>query len=92
MATVRAYPLTGADQAVSTGQGTYWGLALRETAGSAAVVRVFDGTSAAGTVIDTISLAANGAASTWLHGGIRFAAGVYVDVVSGSVEGSARIG
>lgn len=91
--TVRAIALTGSDQAVRSGFGTYCGITVRETAGSTAVVRVFDGTSASGTVIDAVSLAANAAWTTYVAGaGIRVDTGIYVDIVSGTVEGSVRVG
>jgi hypothetical protein len=85
--------LTGSDQQVVTGPATYRGYSLRETASAAAVVRVWDGTSAAGTLLDTVALAADGSAQAWHDGGgIRAASGVFVEVVSGAVEGSVRIG
>lgn len=87
--------LTGSDQAVcAKGSGRYMGVALRETAGAAAVVRIYDNASAAsGTLLDAIDLAANASADPWYGpGGIWFANGVYVKIVSGAVEGSVRVG
>lgn len=89
-----AVALTGADQAVTANAGVYRGFALRETAGAAAVVRIYDNASAgSGTLIDSVRLAANESLSAWLSGGgIRVSSGIFVDVVSGAVEGSIRIG
>ncbi|MGC5664932.1 hypothetical protein ACN261_31580 [Micromonospora sp. WMMD723] len=87
-----AVPLTGAGQVVQVGPATYRGYSVRAT--TAAVVRIWDNpASAAGTMLDTIALAANASASAWYDGGgIRAGTGVYVEVVSGTVEGSVRIG
>ncbi|MGH8575340.1 MAG: hypothetical protein ACREXJ_00140 [Gammaproteobacteria bacterium] len=88
----RPIALTGADQVVSPNQAIYRGYSVRETAGAAAVVRVYDDpAAAAGTLLDTIALAAN-ASQNVLHDGVFAASGVFVDVVSGAVEGSIRIG
>jgi hypothetical protein len=92
----RAIALTGADQAVYTGGAVYRGIVIRETAGAAAQVRVYDGTSAAGILLDEVAVAASAgglAASTWYgDGGIWASTGLFVDIVSGTVEGSIRIG
>jgi hypothetical protein len=88
----RSVALTGSDQAVLASAGAYRGICLRETAGATAVVRVYDNASAAsGTVIAAFSLAANASADV-VHDGIWVVNGVYVDVVSGAVEGSVRVG
>lgn len=88
-----AVALSGSDQAVSARPAIYRGFTIRETAGSTAVVRIFDNASAAtGTVLEEISLAANESAREFYAHGIAAAAGVYVDVVSGTVVGSVRIG
>lgn len=90
----RAIALTGSDQAVSATPTVYRGFAIRETSGSAgAVVRIFDNASAAsGTVLDEISLNASESAREWYESGLVAASGVYVDVVSGAVAGSVRVG
>ena len=76
-----------------TGGGTYRGFSLRETAGAVATVRIYDNTAASGTLLDTISFAANESAREWYgNGGLAFATGLHIDVVSGTVEGSIRIG
>lgn len=87
----RSVALTGSDQAVLAGAGVYRGICLRETAGSTAAVRVYDNPAAAsGTVIGAFTLAANASADV-VHDGI-WVTGVYVDVISGAVEGSVRVG
>lgn len=90
---VSAVALTGSDQAVSANPSHYCGFTIRETSGSAAaVVRVFDGTSATGTVLEEVSLAQGESRSECYPGGIRATIGIYVDVVSGAVAGSVRVG
>lgn len=80
--------LTGSDGQHHTGVGVLRGLCVRETAGAAARIRVHDGTSTSGTVIAAVTLAANEASVVWLDDGVRFATGLYVDVITGAVEGS----
>lgn len=92
MALIRAVALTASDQGVFTGQTTYYGICLRETAAAVASVRVYDGTSATGTLIDVVSLAASGSFSVMHPHGIRCYLGIYVDIVAGTVEGSIRLG
>ena len=77
---------------------TYYGITVRETGGVAvAKVRVWDNASAAsGVLLETIGLPAGGSASFQYaaedaSGGLRAANGVYVEVVSGAVEGSVRV-
>ena len=92
MAAVRTVALTGSDQAVNAAAGIYAGFAIRETAGAAAVVRIYDNASAgSGTLIDTVGLAANESAREFYPGGIWCVLGIYVDIVSGTVEGSVRV-
>lgn len=90
---VRSVALTGSDQAVRATASVYRGFTIRETAGATAVVRIFDHASAAsGTVLDEISLAADESARELYPAGIWAENGIYVDVVSGSVAGSIRVG
>lgn len=89
---MRAYALTGSDQLVYTGVGFYGGFSVRETAGSTAAIRVYDGTSASGTLLDTIGLAGLESARESYVNMLQFSNGIYVDIVSGTVEGSVRIG
>lgn len=90
--TVQKVALTGSDQTVRSTEGIYCGFTIRETAGSTAVVRIYDNTAASGTLLDTIGLAANESAREFYPGGIWVSTGIYVDIVSGAVEGSIRIG
>jgi hypothetical protein len=82
------------DGAVHTTHGTYRGFTLRETSGgAAAVVVLYDHASAAsGTIIEQISLAQGESARELYPDGVRVSNGIYVDVVSGAVAGSIRIG
>lgn len=81
------------DTAVHTTHGFYAGFCLRETASSTAVVRIYDNASAAsGTIIDVISLAAGESARELYPRAVRVSNGIYVKVVSGTVEGSVRVG
>lgn len=88
----RAIALTGSDQAVRATAAVYRGIALRETAGSSAAVRVYDNAStASGTVIAAFTLAANASVDV-VHDGVWCVNGIYIDVISGAVEGSVRVG
>jgi hypothetical protein len=85
--------LTGSDQQVITSSQTiYHGFSVRETAGATAVLRVHAGTSNTGEVLDTVSLAANESAREYYEEGLTVRSGIYVDIVSGAVEGSIRHG
>jgi hypothetical protein len=86
--------LTGDDQAVlPAGPAEYKGFSIRETNGAVAVIQIFDnGGEASGTLLDTISLDPDESAREDYHNGIRAQNGVFVHVVSGSFEGSLRIG
>lgn len=75
--------------AVSATPCTYRGYALFSTAG--ATVTIFDGTSAAGTVLAKFTLPAAGALSDDITDGVRCAVGIYV-VTTAAVEGSVRVG
>lgn len=90
---MRAIALTGSDQVAYASRAIYCGFSLRETAGSTAAVRVYDNASAAsGTLLDTISLAANESAREDYAAGLQAENGIYIDIVSGTVEGSVRLG
>lgn len=88
--------LTGDNQQVLTvvsgSSGLYKGITLRETGASTAVVRIYDGTSAAGTLLDTIGLTAGQSISLDYPEGIAVKTGIYVSKVSGAFEGSVRLG
>lgn len=90
---VRSIAIPGVSGAVRTEQSVYRGFTVRETAGSTALVRLFDHASAAsGTVLEEIALAANETARECYSGGVWAVLGIYVQIVSGSVSGSVRIG
>lgn len=94
MGPTNAVALTGSDQAVAATRTLYRGFSIRETSGSAtALVRLFDNASAAsGTVLEEIALAAGESAREYYRDGIWAYNGVYLDVVSGAVAGSVRVG
>jgi hypothetical protein len=94
MAKMWAVALTGSDQVVRAVPAGYGGFTVRETSGTAtAVVRVYDNASAAsGTLLDEISLLASESAREYYPDTIVAQAGIYVDVVSGAVAGSIRVG
>lgn len=88
----RTVALTGADQVVRAAASIYRGITLRETAGATAVCVLYDNASAAsGTILDAFSLAANASVS-FVHDGIWAENGIFVDIVSGTLAGSVRIG
>jgi hypothetical protein len=76
---------------IVTGQGKIAGWSIWESAGTpaAAQVRLWDNASAAsGTILGGAKLIASGSdAGPNMDEGIRFNAGVYMEVVAGSVEG-----
>lgn len=84
--------LTGSNQAIKTQTGTYYGFSVHETTGTGtALIRIYDNASAAsGTILDVIALAAGESAREFYPTGLRYLSGVYVNVVSGSIEGSVR--
>ena len=82
-------PITGTSQLLSTSPGRLAGWSIRETSGTAsAVVRLRDGVDASGGLLATISLAAAESARDWfMPTGIGFANGLYIEIVTGAVEG-----
>lgn len=76
--------------------GYYFGFSLRETAGAAATVRLWDNASAAsGTLLATIGFTANQSQNIAIgqaDAGVFFASGIFVEVVAGTVEGSIYVG
>ena len=88
---VREEPIT-TDEAVSLAPANYYGFSFRETSGTnPATVRIFDNSSASGGLLDTIHLSAGESAREFYAPGIRAENGIYVDVVSGAIEGSVRV-
>jgi hypothetical protein len=88
----RTVALTGSSQIVSNTPADYRGFGVRETAGATAVLRIYDNASAAsGVLLDVVSLVANESARELYPGAIHASNGVYVQVVSGTIEGSVRL-
>lgn len=82
-------PLTNNGR-VTTGGGLLAGYAFRETSGTAgAVIRILDGSEPAnGNLLVPISLSAGESTRDWyLPSAIGYINGIYVQVVSGAVEG-----
>jgi hypothetical protein len=80
---------------LSTSAGRLAGYSVRETSGTAAaVLRLRDGedVSDPGNILITISLSAGESTRDWyLPLGVSFTAGLYVEIVSGAIEGAAFI-
>lgn len=74
---------------VVTGICTFRGLSIGSTAGAAVVV--YDGTSAAGTVLASFTLAANGFQHIDIVDGVRCGTGIHL-TASNAVQGHVRIG
>lgn len=87
-ASARPIAVTGTATA-NIGPCTFRGLHLFSTAG--ATVTVYDGTSAAGTVLAKFVLAANGDRAIDIADGARCDVGLHV-VTTAAVEGHVRIG
>lgn len=80
--------ITGSSGVFRDKPGQLGGYSLRETAGATAVVRIYDNNSAAsGVILATIGLAANASLDKEYKWGKRALNGLYVQVVSGAVEG-----
>lgn len=80
--------------AIAASAKDYRGFTIRETAGSTAVVVLYDNASAAsGTILEEIALSANESAREFYpNGGVKTTNGIYLSVVSGTVAGSVRTG
>ena len=77
--------------AVSATPCTYRGFSIGSTAG--ATVTLYDNASAAsGTILAQFTLAAAGWNSDDITDGLRCAAGIYLSVTSGPVQGHVRVG
>ena len=88
---IRAEAISG-DESVNLAPANYYGFSFRETSGSAvATVRIYDGDTAAGALLDSIQLSAGESAREFYAGGIRAQEGIYVDIVAGAVEGGVRV-
>lgn len=85
--------LTGSNQVIVASAKDYRGFTIRETAGSTAVVVLFDNASAAsGTILEEITLAASESRSEFYAAGLDTSNGVFASIVSGAVAGSVRLG
>jgi hypothetical protein len=74
---------------VYSGGCTYRGLSIGSTAGAAVVV--YDGTSAAGTVLASFTLAAAGFQHIDIPAGVRCDTGIHI-TCSAAVQGHVRVG
>lgn len=73
----------------ATSDGSLVGFALRETTGAAAAVVELRESDAAGPLLVPITLTAGASVREWFApGGVNFSNGLFVVVVSGSVDGS----
>jgi hypothetical protein len=86
-----------ASQGISRSAGRLAGFSFREVTGAAAVIRLRDGAdrdlAANGDLLVTVSLIGNESDRDWfMPGGISFGYGVYVEIVSGTVEGTIYLG
>lgn len=80
--------INGQSVRVSNVAGRLAGFSFRETAGDAAVIRLRDGFDTSGGLIATTSLAANESVRDWfMPDGISFGSGLYVEILSGTIEG-----
>jgi hypothetical protein len=89
---VHPTPFTGS-AVIATTAKRYVGFSIRETAGSTAVVRVWDSAvGATGAVMEEIALASHESSHEYYSGGITTPGqtGLYVEVESGTVAGSIR--
>jgi hypothetical protein len=84
--------VNGASQRLSASIGRLAGFSFTETTavqGATAKVRLHDGIDVNGDTLMTITLGANESAREWfLPQGISFETGLYVEVISGSIEGT----
>lgn len=87
MAAAAAYAVTGTGQ-VFTGPGTYWGCSIKST--TAGTLRLWDNTSAAGTLLAIFELAAGAVANDVPATGVSFTKGLFVSG-PGVLEGSVRL-
>jgi hypothetical protein len=78
----------------TTAPGRLAGWSLRETSGTvAAVLRLYDGRDAAAPLVACISVPMSGTANhAWPGAGISLQEGLFVEIVSGAVEGAVYLG
>lgn len=74
------------------GPCTFRGCSIRDTSGATNTVKIYDGTSASGTVLMSVQLASNASVPPLaLADGLRASNGLYLSC-TGAVEGSVWIG
>lgn len=76
----------------STTEVTYYGYSLHETGSSTAQVKIRDGGSASGRILDTINFTSGSVAAKDWPFGVNARNGLYFELVSGAVEGVVLIG
>lgn len=86
-AAARTYPVTGTGTVVST-QCYYRGLTIASTAGADVVV--YDGTSAAGTILAQFTLAAKGDKHIDVVGGAMCSTGIHLTATA-AIQGHVRV-
>lgn len=87
-----AAAFSGSSGAIISRRAVYLGFSFRETAGTTATLKIYDGTSAAGTLLETVQLNANESRAEYYGpDGVSAERGIYVSVVAGTVEGSVRL-
>jgi hypothetical protein len=92
MATVRLVPLPATSGAVTGSASSYFGFSIYNTSASAAAtVLLYDGASAAGDLIETVTLGANESAREDYPNPIRLNTAIYA-VITGTVTGVVRVG
>jgi altronate dehydratase len=74
---------------VNNGACTYRGFWIASTAGADVVI--YDGTTAAGTILAQFTLAAKGSMSADVADGVRCTTGIYISA-SAAVQGHVRVG
>jgi len=74
---------------VQTGSCTYRGFSIGSTAGAAVVI--YDGTSAAGTILASFTLAAAGFQHVDIADGTRCATGIHLTATA-AIQGHVRVG
>lgn len=86
--------INGASMTLSGVPGLLAGYSVRETAGARAVLRFRDGadTTAPDNILITMSLAPLESTRDWfMPTGISYRMALYVEVVSGTIEGAAQV-
>ena len=78
-------PLPGGSALLYTGVGTLHGWSFRETAGSAAVWRLRDGTTVAGEILAVGQIPTGLSDASFAD--VHFEVGIFFEAVSGTVEG-----